>query len=43
MLAMSLLWCGEREKALSVVRDVDAPELRSEPRDFSGWLNSSSF
>ena len=33
MLAQSLLWCGEREKAVAVVRDIDASELHSEPRD----------
>ena len=37
ILAMSLLWCGEREKALAVVRDIDASELHSEPRDLL-WL-----
>ena len=37
MLAQSLLWCGEREKAVAAVRDIDASELHSEPRDLL-WL-----
>ena len=35
-LAQSLLWCGERNKAVAAVRDIDASELRSEPRDLLG-------
>ena len=35
-LAYSLLWRGDRERALATVRDIDASELRDEPRDFLG-------
>ncbi len=35
-LAYSLLWCGDREKALATVRDIDPSELRSEPQDLLG-------
>ena len=35
-LAQSLLWCGERNKAVAAVRDIDASEFRSEPRDLLG-------
>lgn len=35
-LAYSLLWCGDREKALVTTRDIDASELRDEPRDLLG-------
>ena len=33
MLAQSLLWCGEHEKAVGVARDIDASELHSAPGD----------
>lgn len=35
-LAYSLLWCGDRDKALATVRDIDASELRNEPQDLIG-------
>ena len=35
-LAYSLLWCGDREKALATIRDIDASELHSEPQDLLG-------
>ena len=35
-LAYCLLWCGEREEAVAAVRDIDASELRNEPRDLLG-------
>ena len=32
-LAQALLWSGERDSATSAVREIDASELRSEPRE----------
>ncbi len=35
-LAYSFVWCGDSEQALATVRDIDASELRNEPRELLG-------